>query len=177
LRSKPTPRLVKTVEPRRGILQAFSECRKRQTQVNMSTPIGPGKHVRLHLAVFLEDGTEVLSSLDAEPLEFQVGDGTLAPGLEELFQGILPGDDQQFLADGSAVFGDHDPDLIHHVPRSDLPADFQPNDGDIIQFQAPGGQETAGTVIGCSDDEVEIDFNHPLARRGLRIRVQVIAVS
>jgi FKBP-type peptidyl-prolyl cis-trans isomerase SlpA len=145
--------------------------------VSTSTPIGPGKHVRLHLAVFLEDGTEVLSSLDAEPLEFQIGDGTLAPGLEALLQDLLPGDDQQFLADGSAVFGDHSPALVHRIPRSDLPADFQPEEGQVIQFKAPGGQETAGTVLGCGDDEVEIDFNHPLARRGLRIRVQIIAVS
>jgi FKBP-type peptidyl-prolyl cis-trans isomerase 2 len=145
--------------------------------VNTSTPIGPGKQVRLHLAVFLEDGTEVLSSLDAEPLEFRIGDGTLVPGLEAMLQGLLPGEDQQFLADGSAVFGDHNPELIHRVPRTDLPADFLPNEGEVIQFQAPGGQETAGTIVGCSDDEVEIDFNHPLSRRGLRIRAQVLAVS
>ena len=94
-----------------------------------------------------------------------------------MLQGLLPGDDQQFLADGSAVFGDHNPDLIHRIRLSDLPDDFRPEEDQVIQFQAPGGQETVGTVLSCSDKEVEIDFNHPLARRGLRIRVQIIAVT
>lgn len=138
--------------------------------------IGHGKQVCLHLAIHLDDGTEVLSSFDDEPIRFRVGDGSLAPGLEHLLLDLEPGADEQILADGAAVFGTHDLALIHQVPRPDLPEGFEPEPGQVIQFQAPGGQQTPGTVLNANDTEVEIDFNHPLARRGLRIRAQVIEV-
>ncbi|WP_201222771.1 FKBP-type peptidyl-prolyl cis-trans isomerase [Halochromatium roseum] len=142
-----------------------------------SAKISPGSQVCLHLAVYLEDGTEVLSSFGDEPMRFRIGDGTLAPGLESLLIDLRPGADEQILADGSALFGAHDAGLVHRVPLSDLPEGFAPEPGEVIQFQAPGGQETPGTILSVDKTEAEIDFNHPLARRGLRIHVHLIEVS
>lgn len=142
-----------------------------------SATIGPGRAVCLHLAIHLEDGSEVLSTFGGEPMRFRIGDGTLAPRLEDLLAGLCAGADEQLLADGATVFGTHDPALIHRLPRSDLPEDFAPEPGDVIQFKTPGGQETPGSVLEVDNSEIEIDFNHPLAHRGLRIRVQVLEVS
>jgi FKBP-type peptidyl-prolyl cis-trans isomerase SlpA len=142
-----------------------------------SAKIGPGSQVCLHLAVYLEDGTEVLSSFGDEPMRFRIGDGTLAPGFESLLIDLQPGADEQMLAAGSALFGAHDMGLVHRVPLSDLPEGYAPEPGQVIQFQTPGGQETAGTILSVDQTEVEIDFNHPLAHRGLRIHVQVLEVS
>ena len=139
--------------------------------------IGPASRVTLHLSISLEDGTEVLSSYDGDPLCFTMGDGTLAPGLEALLFGFAVGTDTQLLADGAAVYGSADPDLVHDLPRTDLPAGFAPEPGQVIAFDTPGGQETAGTVLAVSDEQVRVDFNHPLATRGLRIAVQVLAVD
>jgi FKBP-type peptidyl-prolyl cis-trans isomerase SlpA len=133
--------------------------------------------VTLHLGIWLDDGTEVLSTLDAEPICFRLGDGTLAPGLESLLVDLPVGTDTQLLADGSAVFGAHDPSLLHWLPMSDLPADFAAEPGQVITFDTPGGQQTAGTVLAVEPDSVEVDFNHPLSRRALRLRVQVLAID
>ncbi|WP_201245643.1 FKBP-type peptidyl-prolyl cis-trans isomerase [Halochromatium salexigens] len=138
--------------------------------------IGPGRQVTLHLAVYLDDGTEVLSSFGDEPIRFRMGDGTLASGLESLLVDLEPGANEQMLADGAALFGTPDGALKHRVPRSDLPKGFMLEPGQVIQFQTPGGQETPGTVLTADDTEVEIDFNHPLARRRLRIHAQVLDV-
>jgi len=138
--------------------------------------IEAGSRARLHLAIWLEDGTEVLSSFDDEPLDFCVGDGTLAPGLEGMLLGLEAGADEQLLADGAAVYGEPDPALLQVIDRQDLPPDFELVPGRVMLFAAPGGQETPGTLIGETDRGVEVDFNHPLSRRGLRIRVQVLDV-
>ena len=139
--------------------------------------IAPGRRVELHLSIHLEDGTEVLSSFDDQPLTFVVGDGTLAAGLESMLLGLPVGSDTQTLADGAAVYGEPDPALIQILAPSDLPADFAPEPGQVICFTTPGGQETAGTVLNVEDDGVRVDFNHPLSRRGLRVRVQVLSVE
>jgi FKBP-type peptidyl-prolyl cis-trans isomerase SlpA len=131
----------------------------------------------LHLSVYLEDGTEVLSSVDDEPLRFSMGDGTLAPGLESLLLDLPVGADEQILADGALVFGSPDDELIRDLPRSDLPEGFTAGRGEVVLFDAPGGQQTPGTVIGESADALRVDFNHPLSRRGLRLRIQVLSVA
>jgi FKBP-type peptidyl-prolyl cis-trans isomerase SlpA len=139
--------------------------------------IGPQRRVSLHLSMTLDDGTEVLSSFDGEPLDFTVGDGTLAPGLEALLLDLPVGTDTQLLADGAAVYGPVDPELVHELRTADLPADFSGQPGQVIAFETPGGQETPGTVLAVSPATVRVDFNHPLARRGLRLHVRVLAVA
>ena len=54
----------------------------------------PGSQVTLHLAIRLEDGTEALSTFDEDPVELQMGDGTLQPGLELALYGLKAGDRQ-----------------------------------------------------------------------------------
>jgi len=142
-----------------------------------SRQISTGSHVRLHLAITLEDGTEVLSSFDGEPLELRIGDGTLAPGIEEILLGLSPGPEQQILADGAALFGPPDPDNVHLIPTDDLPDNFQAEPGQVIAFAAPGGQETPGTVVAVESTGLRVDFNHPLSRRGLRLRVRVLDIG
>jgi FKBP-type peptidyl-prolyl cis-trans isomerase SlpA len=139
--------------------------------------IEPGRRVAVHLSIHLEDGTEVLSSFDDQPLAFVVGDGTLAPELELTLIDLPVGSDTQTLADGAAIYGQLDPALIQTLEPGDLPAEFAPQPGQVICFTTPGGQETAGTVVSSDADGVRVDFNHPLSRRGLRMRVQVLSVE
>jgi len=139
--------------------------------------IEPGRRVELHLSIHLEDGTEVLSSFDDQPLAFVVGDGTLGPELESTLLNLPVGTDTQTLADGATIYGEPDPALLQTLERGDLPADFAPEPGQVVCFTTPGGQETAGTVVSSGADGVCMDFNHPLSRRGLRLRIKVLSVE
>ena len=139
--------------------------------------IGPGSRVRLHLAINLEDGTEVLSTFGDDPIEFAFGDGTLAEGLESMLLDLKAGDDERILAEGAAVYGPWVPDLHQTLDRRDLPAAFGGRPGEVYSFDAPGGQQIAGTVLRAAEDAVDVDFNHPLSRRGLVMRVQVLSVD
>jgi len=139
--------------------------------------IAPGCHVRVHLSLHLDDGTEVLSTFGDEPIAFHIGDGTLADGLESLLMDLPAGTDTQLLADGSAVYGAPNPALIQILDRRDLPAAFSARPGQVIHFDTPGGQQTTGTVLEETAGGLRVDFNHPLSRRGLKLRVQVLEVS
>jgi len=139
--------------------------------------VARGAEVLLHLAIWLDDGTEVLSSFDDAPLRLRIGDGTLAPGLEELLLGLAAGTDELLLADGAALYGGPDPGMVRIIDRSDLPEGFECVPGRVMLFDTPGGQQTPGTLCRETDEGVEIDFNHPLSRRGLRIRVQILDVA
>jgi FKBP-type peptidyl-prolyl cis-trans isomerase SlpA len=48
--------------------------------------------------------------------------------------------------------------------------------GNIIGFTTTDGEELAGTLLEVEEDEVTIDFNHPLAGADVVFRVEIITV-
>jgi len=142
-----------------------------------SETVNAGRHVRLHLAIHLEDGTEALSTFAEKPLDLSIGDGTLMPALERLLLGLRSGAEEHFLAHGSDLFGERNPEQIHWLDRGTFHEGIAPAPGQVIAFDTPGGQETAATVLEVEEDRVQVDFNHPLAGRSLRIHVRVLEVS
>jgi FKBP-type peptidyl-prolyl cis-trans isomerase SlpA len=145
----------------------------------MSGPaqIVPGSVVSLHLRIDLEDGTEALSTFDEEPVDLVVGDGTLQPGLELAIYGLSPGDRQTLNLMPEQAYGLRDTSLIHNLPLSDFGDGITPEAGQLIAFQLPGGEETAGLVLDVADGQVEVDFNHPLAGHEIRFSVEILSVE
>ena len=143
----------------------------------MPAEIVPGSAVTLHLSICLEDGTEAISTFDEEPVELQMGDGTLQPGLELAIYGLKAGDTQTLNLLPEQAYGLRDPSLIQYMPLSDFDAGFTPEKGQIIAFALPSGDEAPGSVLGIEGGQVEVDFNHPLAGHEITFRVEILAVS
>ena len=145
----------------------------------MSDPaqILPGSQVTLHLSLALEDGTEALSTFGEEPVTLTVGDGTLQPGLELAIYGLGAGDRQTLNLMPEQAYGLRDPALIQEMPRTDFPADFDPQPGQIIAFSLPDDEEAAGSVLSADESRVEVDFNHPLAGHEVTFTVEIIEVT
>ena len=139
--------------------------------------IGPGSLVTLHLSLTLEDGTEVLTTFDEEPLTLTLGDGTLQAGFELALMGLKATDEQTLTLTPDQTYGWHEADRIHEMPLSDFPGDAQPEVGQLIAFTLPDGQETAGLVREVSEQAARVDFNHPLAGHDLVFRARILAVE
>jgi FKBP-type peptidyl-prolyl cis-trans isomerase SlpA len=139
-------------------------------------PIGPGMRVEMHFALSLTDGTVAYSSFQEEPLVFEFGDGTLRPGLELAVLGLKAGDEQTLTLLPEQAYGLHDEALVHELPRSDFPDLADPTPGQIIAFESPTGEETAGAILAVEGDRLRIDFNHPLAGREVVFRVKILSV-
>ena len=139
-------------------------------------PIGPGTRVRMHFALSLTDGTVAYSSFNEEPLEFEWGDGTLRPGLELAVLGLKAGDLQTLSLLPEEAYGLHDAALVHDMPRGDCPDLVEPEVGQLIAFESPTGEETAGAILAVDADSVRVDFNHPLAGREVVFRVKILSV-
>ena len=50
-------------------------------------------------------------------------------------------------------------------------------EGEVVVMRDETGEELHGVVIGVSEEEVEVDFNHPLAGIDLHFSVQVMATG
>jgi FKBP-type peptidyl-prolyl cis-trans isomerase SlpA len=139
--------------------------------------ISRGRSVSLHLEVRFEDGFVALSSFADEPIRCTIGDGTLTPGVEAILDGLVPGAEETFLADGSELFGPYDPENLHWMDLVEFPSSLDPIPGQVIAFETPGGHETSAVVIERAGERVRVDFNHPFAGRSLTLRVKVLSVA
>ncbi len=139
--------------------------------------IGHGSRVRMHYSITLEDGTVADSSFDEEPIELTMGDGTLVQGLELAILGLQAGDRQTLKIGPENAFGYPDPQAVTTMGRSEFPADMPLEPGHIIGFTTPGGDELPGAIKAVGDDEVTVDFNHPLAGHEITFTVEILDVG
>jgi len=139
--------------------------------------IGPGSHVTLHFSLTLKDGTVAENSFNDEPISFVVGDGTMIEGLESVLYGSLAGDRKKLVINPRDAFGDPVDENIHKMPRSEFMDDMALEPGYIIGFTTPSGEEVPGTILEVSEDEVTVDFNHPLSGHELSFEFLIIDVK
>lgn len=138
--------------------------------------IGEHSRVTLHFSLQLDDGTEVDSTFDGDPATFSVGDGSLLPGFEKALFGLEAGDEAEIEIEPEAGFGQRNPENIQKVRRDHFSPDIELEPGLVVSFDNGGG-ELPGVVREIGEDEVTVDFNHPLAGQTLNFRVKIISVD
>lgn len=140
-------------------------------------PIGPGTRVTLHFALTLEDGTLVDSNFEGDPAVFVVGDGSLLPGYEQALFGLNEGEEATFEMPPEKGFGQHNPDNVQTLARSDFAPDMELEPGLVVSFADASKSELPGVIIRVEDDIVLVDFNHPLAGHTIAFSVLIKSVE
>ncbi len=139
--------------------------------------IGPGSEVAMYFTLSLLDGTVVDSTLEGEPMRFVMGDGSLIEGLELALYGLKAGDRQCLTLEPRDAFGFADEENVHAIARSEFSDGMQLEEGVIVGFTTPSGEEIPGTIKELKQDEVVVDFNHPLAGLEIMFDVEILEVK
>ncbi len=139
--------------------------------------IGHGCEVTMHFTLALEDGTIADATVDGEPMTFKMGDGTLIEGLEMVLYGLKAGDKQSLSIEPRDTFGFPDDENIHTLPRTEFSDDLKIEEGMIIGFSTPSGEEIPGAILEVKDNEVKVDFNHPLSGHEVVFSVEIINIK
>lgn len=137
--------------------------------------IGPDKEVTLHFALKLANGDVVDSTFDKQPATFKVGDGNLLPGFEAALYGFKAGDKRSLQIEPENAFGQPNPQNVQVMPRAQF-SDMELSEGLLIIFKDAANAELPGVVKGFDEQQVTIDFNHPLAGKTLSFDVEIIEV-
>ena len=138
--------------------------------------IGPGKRVTLHFSVLLMDGAMVDSTKDKAPAVFSVGDGNLLPGFEQALFGLKAGDKRSIVLNQEQAFGPHNQDNIQIMRRGLFDRDLDLEVGMVVSFADKSKAELPGVIKAINDDQITVDFNHPLAGKDLTFQVEIINV-
>lgn len=144
---------------------------------SMAHAVAAGRKVTLHYTLALADGT-VLDSTDGEfPARLRIGSGELVDFLEQRLVGLQPGDQRRFEIPAAETRSSMEEGALQRMPRGDFPADMELAPGQVLGFRLAGDEEIPAQVVAVTDQEVTVDFSHPLAGRDLVFDVEIIAVD
>lgn len=145
------------------------------------TAVQPGSFLTLHYRLAGPDGRDVVSTFNDQPATLTLGQGQLAPAIEQRLIGLDEGADATFTLAPGEAFGERNPGMLQRVSRrllaehGDPEADYHL--GDVVEFPAPDGSgRFAGVVRELGDDWLLFDFNHPLAGQAVTFQVRLIGV-
>jgi FKBP-type peptidyl-prolyl cis-trans isomerase 2 len=134
----------------------------------------PGDTVKVHYRGTLEDGTEFDCSAGREPLEFTVGTGQVIPGFDKAVLELEPGQKTTVTIPAGEAYGEADPAGIQKFPMSAFPS--RPEVGWTVELGGPNGERIPAAIVDVNDEEVSLDFNHPLAGKDLTFEIELLEV-
>ncbi len=137
-------------------------------------------YLTLHYRLVANDGVEIVSTFSSNPATILLGQGQLAPKLEECLLGLPEGIERSFDLAPENAFGVRNEDLIRRVSKATLAENSAPDMhytiGDLVDFAAPSGGRFAGVLLQMDEESALFDFNHPLAGQNLRFDVKIIGI-
>ena len=137
-----------------------------------------GNTVRIHYTSALEDGTPVGSTEEAEPIEIQTGTGMVFPKLEQEMLGMHTGEVKSTTLLPEEAFGVYRRELVTDIGLEEFTSrGIEPYEGLTLDIPTQDGRTVQAKVTGISDQNVQLDANHPLAGHAITFSVQVLAIK
>ncbi len=122
------------------------------------------------------DGEVVDSNIGKDVLEFSFGEGKIIPGLESRIQDMNEGETREISVPSQEAYGDYNPQAKQLVPKEQF-GDLELQVGMPLQGQGEDGNPIQVVVTNILDNEVEVDFNHPLAGKDLNFTITIQKIA
>lgn len=142
---------------------------------DMVQRIGVNKVVTLHFTVCLANGQVLDTTRERDaPVSFTVGDGSLLEGFEKAIFGLKAGDKRSIFIEAKNGFGDWQEGNVQTFDKNLFRDELMV--GLVVSFADKSKAELAGVVKEIRENDVVVDFNHPLASKDLLFEVDIIRV-
>ena len=133
-----------------------------------------GDTVRVHYTGTLDDGSTFDSSEGKDPLEFTIGSGQVIPGFDAALDGLEIGESKKITIPAAEAYGDHNAEAVQVVPREAF--EQEPMIGGVVELAAPDGRKLAAVITEVVEENITLDFNHPLAGKDLTFDIELVEV-
>ena len=119
-------------------------------------------------------GEVIDTNVGVNPLEFISGKKQMIPGFEKVVLEMNVGEEKEFVVNPNEGYGEYREDLVQVLPREQFEG-IELKKGMTLYGQGPNGHTIAVTVKNFDDEDVTIDYNHPLAGEQLFFNVKVLS--
>ncbi|MCB0652820.1 MAG: FKBP-type peptidyl-prolyl cis-trans isomerase [Saprospiraceae bacterium] len=142
------------------------------------------KNVVVNLNYKLQENNaegSVIEDTGDSPLVFLFGVEQMLPSFEENLEGKKAGDSFAFGLESHDAYGAYEPEYVIPVPKDSFTVNGIIQEdllvvGNTIPLQDQSGNQMMGTVVEVKEEEVVLDFNHPLAGVNLYFTVQIESI-
>jgi FKBP-type peptidyl-prolyl cis-trans isomerase SlyD len=110
------------------------------------------------------------------PLEYIQGIGNIIPGLEREMEGMTIGQSKDVVIAPIDAYGELDPEAFADIPRDQFPSNVPLEKNIEIQFEDQDGNPMHARIDTVGEQDVRLDFNHPLAGKELYFSVKVVGL-
>lgn len=138
-----------------------------------------GHTVTVHYVGTLPDENNVefdSSYRRGDPVEFEVGSGRMIQGFNDAVIGMSEGDTQSVTLEVADAYGEPEKTAFQLVPKSAFGENFEFKQDGMIQGNGPMGPFIA-RIDEIREDDVVLDFNHPLAGKRLTFEITVVSIQ
>ncbi len=133
--------------------------------------------IKVHYTGKLTDGQVFDSSLEREPLEVTLGQGSLIPGFEKGLIDMEVDEEKTIVIPKEEAYGEVREELFQKVSKSDLPENINPEVGMGLMATRPDGSEQQLRVVDVQEEHIVIDANHPLAGQDLIFDLTLVEIK
>jgi peptidylprolyl isomerase len=135
-----------------------------------------GDKVKVHYHGKLTNGETFDSSAGREPLEFEVGSGSVIKGFDEGVSGMRVGEKKTINIPVDEAYGERSEDMLIEFPKDRFPKDMEIKEGMQLMMSNGTGQNIPVIVTEVKDDAVILDANHPLAGEELIFDIELVEI-
>jgi peptidylprolyl isomerase len=129
-----------------------------------------GSKVEVHLVGRLEDKTIFVSTYDGDPLEFELGDGSIIPGVEKAMVGMKVGEKREVSLEPGNGYGTRDESLVIQIEKNQVEPGIQLGDEVVMKTM----DEEIPFRVTAMGEKVTIDGNHPLAGKKIHFEIELL---
>jgi FKBP-type peptidyl-prolyl cis-trans isomerase SlyD len=122
------------------------------------------------------EGNLLDSTDNGGPFSFITGTMQVLPGLEEALGSMIIGSKKNIKLAASDAYGEYDENAIQKVNRSLFPEEAELKIGETYFAHSPEGQHLQFVVTKIEDEDITVNFNHPLAGKDLEFDVHLLDV-
>lgn len=136
-----------------------------------------GKFVQIQYTGTFDNGEIFDSNVGQDPLEFQVGSGSIILGLNNAVIGMKLDEEKDITIQPADGYGEYNDAFILNVPLPEMQANFNPEPGMVISIQMENGNLIPARITDVTGENVRLDLNHPLAGKTLHFNVKILAIN
>ena len=133
------------------------------------------KVVSFHYELTNQEGEQLESSRDKEPMTYLHGANNIIPGLEKAMVGKSAGDKFQITVEPAEAYGERKEANIQRISAKHFKNLRKLAPGQVVGLQTRQGPVQV-TVVKIGRFNVDVDANHPLAGQALTFDVEVTGV-
>lgn len=139
-------------------------------------PIGANKVVTMNFTLTDDDGNVLDTTDQGGPFSYLSGNNNILPKLEEAIDSMIIGAKKQIRLEAADAYGNYNEQIVQVVGKENFPEDFELEVGLSYVASNPDGVQMPFVITEVRDEDVTIDFNHPLAGKNLNFDVELLDV-